>query len=47
MIALRYEGGLRYQQIAARLELPQSTVQGRLKRARLALREALREEVRA
>lgn len=47
VIALRYEGGLAYQEIAARLDLPHSTIQGRLKRARLALREALREEVQA
>ncbi|MGE0707244.1 MAG: RNA polymerase sigma factor [Planctomycetota bacterium] len=43
-IALRYEGGLGYAEIAARLELPLSTVQGRLKRARVALRAALLEE---
>lgn len=41
VILLRYEGGLDYRQIADRLEVPVSTIQGRLKRARLALREAL------
>lgn len=41
VISLRYEGGLDYKQIADRLDVPVSTIQGRLKRARLALREAL------
>ena len=42
VIVLRYEGGLDYRAIAERVEVPVSTVQGRLKRARVALREALR-----
>ncbi len=42
VIALRYEGGLSYREVAARLDLPWTTVQGRLKRARLALHAALR-----
>lgn len=41
VVRLRYEGGLSYQQIADYLDLPHSTVQGRLKRARIALRDAL------
>jgi RNA polymerase sigma-70 factor (ECF subfamily) len=41
VIRLRYEGGLDYKEIADRLGLPVSTVQGRLKRARLALKAAL------
>lgn len=42
VIVLRYEGGLDYRAIAERLEVPVSTIQGRLKRARVALKEALR-----
>lgn len=45
VIRLRYEGDLDYRQIADHLELPFTTVQGRLKRARVALRRALRGEV--
>ncbi len=41
VIALRYQGGLTYREIAAQLDLPWTTVQGRLKRARIALRAAL------
>ncbi len=41
VIFLRYEGGLDYKQVADRLGVPVSTVQGRLKRARIALRAAL------
>lgn len=41
VIVLRYEGGLDYRAIADRLEVPVSTVQGRLKRAREALRGRL------
>jgi RNA polymerase sigma-70 factor (ECF subfamily) len=41
VVRLRYEGGLSYQEIADYLDLPHSTVQGRLKRARIALRDAL------
>jgi RNA polymerase sigma-70 factor, ECF subfamily len=41
VIRLRYEGGLDYRGIADHLDLPLSTVQGRLKRARQALRQAL------
>lgn len=40
-ILLRYEGGLDYRQIAERLAVPVSTIQGRLKRGREALRKAL------
>jgi RNA polymerase sigma-70 factor (ECF subfamily) len=40
-VQLRYAGGLTYPQIAERLEVPVSTVQGRLKRARQALRAVL------
>ena len=43
VIRLRYEGGLNYREIADRLGVPHSTVQGRLKRARIALRDALGE----
>lgn len=43
VIQLRYTGGLTYEEIAERLDLPRSTVQGRLKRARVALRQALGE----
>jgi RNA polymerase sigma-70 factor (ECF subfamily) len=45
VIALRYTGGLSYPEIAARLDVPVSTVQGRLKRARQALRKRLMREV--
>ena len=46
-IVLRYEGGLGYASIADRLDLPVSTIQGRLKRARWALKKALEgEEIR-
>jgi RNA polymerase sigma-70 factor (ECF subfamily) len=41
VIALRYEGGLGAPAIAARLDLPVTTVEGRLKRAREALVLAL------
>lgn len=41
VIRLRYEGGLDYRGIAQHLEVPVSTVQGRLKRARWALARAL------
>jgi RNA polymerase sigma-70 factor (ECF subfamily) len=41
VIQLRYEGGLNYRQIADYLDLPHPTVQGRLKRAREALRRGL------
>ncbi|MEZ6188460.1 MAG: sigma-70 family RNA polymerase sigma factor [Planctomycetota bacterium] len=41
VIRLRYEGGLNYRQIADYLDLPFTTVQGRLKRARIALRHTL------
>jgi RNA polymerase sigma factor (sigma-70 family) len=41
VILLRYEGELDYREVAARLGVPVSTVQGRLKRARHALRAAL------
>jgi RNA polymerase sigma-70 factor (ECF subfamily) len=41
VIVLRYEGGLDYREIAERLAVPVSTIQGRLKRAREALRRAL------
>ena len=41
VIQLRYEGGLNYREIADNLDLPFPTVQGRLKRARLALRRGL------
>ncbi len=41
VICLRYEGGLGYAEIADRLELPLTTVQGRLKRARIELRRRL------
>lgn len=51
VIRLRYEGGLNYRQIAEYLDLPFPTVQGRLKRAREALRKGLapwvEEEVRS
>lgn len=51
VIRLRYEGGLNYRQIADYLDLPFPTVQGRLKRAREALRKGLgpwvEDEVRA
>jgi len=40
-VRLRYEGGLSYQEIADYLDLPHSTVQGRLKRARISLRDTL------
>jgi RNA polymerase sigma-70 factor (ECF subfamily) len=43
-ILLRYEGGLDYASIADRLDVPLSTIQGRLKRARWALKKALKEE---
>ncbi|MBT7692996.1 MAG: sigma-70 family RNA polymerase sigma factor [Gemmatimonadales bacterium] len=43
-ILLRYEGGLDYAAIADRLDVPVSTIQGRLKRARRALKTALGEE---
>ncbi len=43
-IVLRYEGGLDYATISDRLEVPVSTIQGRLKRARWALKKALMEE---
>lgn len=45
VIALRYTGGLSYPEIATRLALPLSTIQGRLKRARQALRKQLMREV--
>ena len=41
VIRLRYEGGLNYRQIAEYLDLPFTTVRGRLKRARVALRVRL------
>lgn len=41
VIRLRYEGGLNYREIADYLDLPFTTVQGRLKRARIALRSSL------
>jgi len=41
VILLRYEHGLDYQQTAAKLGVPHSTIQGRLKRARHALRDIL------
>lgn len=41
VVLLRYEGGLDYKAIADRLEVPLTTVQGRLKRGREALRAAL------
>jgi RNA polymerase sigma-70 factor (ECF subfamily) len=41
VILLRYEAGLDYREIATRLAVPVSTIQGRLKRARHALRDAL------
>jgi RNA polymerase sigma-70 factor (ECF subfamily) len=41
VILLRYEAGLDYREIAERLAVPVSTIQGRLKRARHALRAAL------
>ena len=47
VIALRYTGGLSYGAVAERLGLPLPTVQGRLKRARQALRRALMREVTA
>jgi RNA polymerase sigma-70 factor, ECF subfamily len=40
-VLLRYEGGLDYKAIAGTLDVPVSTIQGRLKRARVALRAAL------
>ena len=45
VVALRYTGGLSYPEIAARLDVPLSTVQGRLKRARQVLRQQLMAEV--
>jgi len=47
VLVLRYTGGLSYPEIAERLEVPVSTVQGRLKRARHALRRQLVGEVEA
>jgi RNA polymerase sigma-70 factor (ECF subfamily) len=44
VILLRYEGGLDYRAVAERLAVPVSTIQGRLKRARIALRAALLDE---
>jgi RNA polymerase sigma-70 factor (ECF subfamily) len=44
VILLRYEAGLDYKEVAERLGVPVSTVQGRLKRARIALRGALLDE---
>jgi RNA polymerase sigma-70 factor (ECF subfamily) len=41
VIVLRYEHGLDYQETAAKLGVPHSTIQGRLKRARHALRDIL------
>jgi RNA polymerase sigma-70 factor (ECF subfamily) len=41
VLLLRYEGGLDYQAIAERLGLTPTTVQGRLKRAKVALRDVL------
>ena len=43
VILLRYEQGLDYHETAARLGVPLSTIQGRLKRARHALRDILME----
>lgn len=47
VILLRYEGGLRYPEIAALLDLPLSTVQGRLNRARVTLKKQLSSRERA
>ncbi len=41
VILMRYESELDYREVAARLGVPLSTVQGRLKRARHALRDLL------
>jgi RNA polymerase sigma factor (sigma-70 family) len=41
VVLLRYEGGLDYRAIADHLDVPLSTVQGRLKRGREALRRVL------
>lgn len=41
VVLLRYEGGLDYRAIADHLDVPLSTVQGRLKRGREALRRLL------
>lgn len=41
VVRLRYEGGLDYKAVAERLGVPVSTIQGRLKRARVALKAAL------
>lgn len=43
VILLRYESELDYREVAERLGVPLSTIQGRLKRARHALRAALLE----
>jgi RNA polymerase sigma-70 factor (ECF subfamily) len=45
VLVLRYREGLSYEEIAARLGVPHSTVRGRLHEARRALRERLSEEL--
>ena len=42
-IALRYDGGLSYEELAAALDLPLNTVRTHLRRAKLLLRERLEE----
>jgi RNA polymerase sigma-70 factor (ECF subfamily) len=45
VLLLRYQSGLRYEEIAAALELPLTTVETRIHRAKQRLRERLKREV--